>query len=201
MAMTPGLRSPEQQQLTRLYQRWRQPLLRLFQGRLGSRAHAEDATQDLFMRLAVSGKQLAPEEEQPYLSVAARNVCTDRWRRSGQGLVPDSLPLEQIDQLAAPAAHDSCLELAAQRQRLERLAAAVQELPARQRQAFLLHRIDGLRHDEVAAAMGISPRMVAKHLQRALAYCQLRVLYPNLQQMDLAARLHLPDEAEVAERP
>jgi RNA polymerase sigma-70 factor (ECF subfamily) len=55
----------------------------------------------------------------------------------------------------------------------------------------LLNLIDGMTHDEVAEAMGISARMVSKHLCRAMAYCQLRVNYGSLEQME---RLHVHDE-------
>jgi RNA polymerase sigma-70 factor (ECF subfamily) len=75
------------------------------------------------------------------------------------------------------------------RQRLARLQDALDELPERQRQAFVLHRFDGDTQDDVAQQMNISRRMVTKHLSRALAYCQLRVQYASLEQM----RAHLPD--------
>lgn len=178
--------------LSALYERWRKPLLRLFQGRTGNRQQAEDATQEVFVRLAVSGKKLAPEEEKPYLSTAARSVSTDGWRRSGRGMGPEIVSMETVAEEVASQAQEqpSLLEAAAHRQRIGRLNAAVGELPERQRQAFLLNRIDGLSHDEVAAAMGISARMVAKHLQRAMAYCQLRVKYASVAQME-----RLRDEA------
>lgn len=181
--------------LAKLYQRWRQPLRRLFQGRTGSREEAEDATQEVFVRLAVSGKSLAPEEEKPYLSVTARSVSTDGWRKNGRGVGPELVSMEsgteELESLRADE-QSSPLEAAAHRQRIARLNDAVAELPERQRQAFLLNRIDGLSHDEVAAAMGISARMVAKHLNRAMAYCQLRVRYASVSQME---RLHVHEEA------
>nr|WP_312987953.1 sigma-70 family RNA polymerase sigma factor [Comamonas koreensis] len=190
--------------LASLYQRWRSPLVRLFQRRNHSREQSEEAAQEVFVRLAVSGKQLTPDEEKPYLSTIARSVSTDDWRKAGRGSAPDMVSVDSdADALAALPSDDtqSPLEIAAQRQRIARLNDAVAELPARQRQAFLLNRIDGLSHDEVAAAMGISPRMVAKHLSRAMAYCHLRLNYASLAQMQrLLSTQDDPRDDSAAER-
>jgi RNA polymerase sigma-70 factor (ECF subfamily) len=189
--------------LTSLYQRWRAPLVRLFQGRSHNRAQAEDAAQDVFVRMAVSGKRLAPEEEKPYLSTVARSVATDAWRKNVRGTDAETVSMDcacgdlesiQADEALSP------MEIAAHRQRINRLNDAVSELPERQRQAFLLNRIDGLTHDEVAAAMGISARMVSKHLHRAMAYCQLRMKYASVEQMQILHTAPDPREECAAER-
>lgn len=195
----PGHEEP----LTSLYRRWRNPLVRLFQGRSRDRAQAEDAAQDVFVRMAVAGKTLAPEEEKPYLSTVARSVATDDWRKSGREAALDTVSMETTsEELASLHTDDalSPLEIAAHRQRIARLNEAVAELPERQRQAFLLNRIDGLSHDEVAAAMGISPRMVAKHLQRAMAYCHLRVKYGSVEQMQRLRMTQDSSDEGAAER-
>ncbi|MDR0260053.1 MAG: sigma-70 family RNA polymerase sigma factor [Comamonas sp.] len=196
--------APSADALASLYQRWRSPLVRLFQRRSHSREQSEEAAQEVFVRLAISGKQLAPDEEKPYLSTVARSVSTDDWRKAGRGSAPEMVSVDSdAEELAALPSDDtqSPLEIAAQRQRIARLNDAVAELPERQRQAFLLNRIDGLSHDEVAAAMGISPRMVAKHLSRAMAYCQLRLNYASLAQMQRLLSPHDdPRDESAAER-
>lgn len=60
-------------------------------------------------------------------------------------------------------------------QRLRLLQAAIDDMPPRQREAFLLYRYDELRCEDIAARMGISVRAVEKHLQLALAHCKRRV--------------------------
>lgn len=55
---------------------------------------------------------------------------------------------------------------------LERVAAAIDALPPRCREAFVLNRIHGLPHDEVARALGISRSMVEKHVMRGLHACR-----------------------------
>jgi RNA polymerase sigma-70 factor (ECF subfamily) len=51
-----------------------------------------------------------------------------------------------------------------------------------------------LTQDEVAERMGISRRMVVKHLRRAFAYCELRVQYASVEQMEACHPIPAGDE-------
>lgn len=171
-------------QLGHLYARWRAPLARMMRRYFGSAAEVEDATQEVFARLAATGKAIAPADEQPYLRRAARNVAIDGWRKSAQREGLQRVALE--DESDEPDLHtDACHTdaHAGHHQLLGRLDQAIQELPARQREAFTLHRIEGYTVEETALRMGISTRMVVKHLSRGLAYCQVRVSYASSAQM------------------
>ncbi|CUI48411.1 Probable RNA polymerase sigma factor fecI [Achromobacter xylosoxidans] len=113
-----------------------------------------------------------------------------RERRAGRRLQTVSLDEAARDGQAWEADDASCpMRAAACQQRLERLAEALRELPERQREAFVLSRFDGLTQDEVAERMQISRRMVVKHLARAIAYCEVRVHYATVAQMQ---QLHRP---------
>lgn len=80
-----------------------------------------------------------------------RARMTLEQRSPGHGATPES-PDEEID----------ALELAATVERI------VQELPERSREAYRLHRRDGLSYAEIAAVMGVSVRTVENHIARAL---------------------------------
>ena len=54
-------------------------------------------------------------------------------------------------------------------------------------------RFDGLTQDEIAARMDISRRMVVKHLARAIAYCEVRVHYATVAQMQQMHRFAAAD--------
>ncbi|MDR0225437.1 MAG: RNA polymerase sigma factor [Burkholderiaceae bacterium] len=172
--------------LAALYARWRQPLVRLLQGRLGSRAQAEDTAQQVFTQMAASGRLPEAGKEQAYLSRAARHVAIDDWRRGGadQAMVMVSAEDcgEELQAQAADAHHDPVRQ-AQRRQYLDRLSDALDELPARQREAFCLHIMEGLSQEEVSRRMDISLRMVSKHISRAYAYCELRLQYGSMEQM------------------
>lgn len=53
-------------------------------------------------------------------------------------------------------------------ERLHRALQLIDTMPARRRQALLLHRIDGMSYLEIARTMGISVKTVEKHLSAAI---------------------------------
>lgn len=171
--------------LSALYQNWRTPIIRLLQRRLG-RVEAEDAVQQIFTQMAASGRMPETGTELAYLSRAASNASIDGWRKSGKAQAIEVLSIEESSEelavLAVGDEHDP-MQRAAHRQRLARLEAALSELPERQREAFTLNVLDGHTQEEVAVIMGISARMISKHVSRAYAYCELRMQYGSMEQM------------------
>ncbi|WP_454690375.1 RNA polymerase sigma factor [Achromobacter aloeverae] len=185
--------------LTQMYASFRAPLLRFLQHRLGDRQDAEDALQESFTRLAAAGQATALRNQRPYLFQIAANLLRDRAREQlRQGpmkMVSFDDPETRADEV--PVDVSACPVASTEhRERLHRLEQALQELPERQREAFVLHRFDGLTQDEVADRMGISRRMVSKHLSRAFAYCEVRVRYASADQMASRPQDDAQDEPE-----
>ena len=86
----------------------------------------------------------------------------------GRGSDDEDQALDKLAAIADPAANDPAHDLA-NRQTLERLLRAVERLPLRQQQAFLLRSWEGLDVAETAQAMGCSAGSVKTHLARAVA--------------------------------
>jgi RNA polymerase sigma-70 factor (ECF subfamily) len=174
-------------QLVSLYSRWRVPVMRMLRRYFGSPAEIEDAAQEVFVRMAAVGKALAPHEEQPYLRQTLRSVAAQAWHKGpgahGVQLVAFAECEDEVHAPPLSAAGTADGAWAEHRQRLERLQQAVNELPQRQREAFLLHRVEGHTVQETADRMGISLRMAVKHLARAVAYCETRVQFASAEQM------------------
>jgi RNA polymerase sigma-70 factor (ECF subfamily) len=55
------------------------------------------------------------------------------------------------------------------------LRSALDELPAKCRQIFVLHRLEGLSRAEIAIRMGLGERMVRLYMARALEHLRRRL--------------------------
>lgn len=104
----------------------------------------------------------------------AWNLLREHWRARHRHHASHHVPLDLIEPLLAEAA--SVEDIVDARRALQRLSSeALDTLPPRCRKAFELHRADGLTYPEIAVEMGISVKMVEKHIGRALATCRSAV--------------------------
>lgn len=137
---------------------------------------AADITQESYVRLLTlehSGEAVA--EPRALLYRTARNLVIDRYRRDevrGEtaGHDGDEAPLP-IESLPAPSACQPDI-VAESAQGIDAMLAVIGSLPLRCREAFILHRFDGLSQAEVAGRMGISLKMVERHIKLALQACR-----------------------------
>jgi len=157
--------------IIQIYTEIRGELLRFLTARLGDAAAAEDALQDLWLRLQAS--DIGPVANgRAYLYRAAQNIALDAVRARQRGTARDrqwasahSGPgAEPVD--LAPNAEADMLA----REEAAALASAIAALPEAAGRAFRLHKLDGLSHAEVAARLGISRSGVEKHIAVAMAH-------------------------------
>lgn len=139
---------------------------------------ALDAVQDAMLRLVRSYSGRPPEQWRPLFYRILENCVRDmQRRRSVRGRVltwyrralgddateEEADPLEHVkDPAPIPSTQAQTDET------LQALDAALAELPARQRQAFLLRNLEGLDVAATARAMGCSEGTVKTHYFRAL---------------------------------
>lgn len=98
----------------------------------------------------------------------ARNLLIDRHR---QLRVRRHESDEVLQDHPAPAGAEPEARYAGQ-QRVQLLVATIEALPPRCREAFILHKIEGVPQAEVARQMGISLNMVERHIMLAVATCR-----------------------------
>jgi len=152
-----------------LVARHQRGLLNLFWRYTFDRLLAEDLTQEVFLRVYKSAPLYEPRAPfRVWLYRIARNICFNelKARRVRQRPLeepgPERSPHEELDRA----------------QREQRVRAAIEALPERQRLALILHRFEGLPQAAVAEVMETTPEAVEALIGRAKA--RLRQLLADL---------------------
>ena len=174
------LTDPEEQTQTRALNQFLAGVelkaFKIAQAALRHEDDALDAVQDAMLQLARAYAKRPPEEWKPLFYRILENRIRDmQRRRTVRGRVMAWLPLrgEDDDEDSDPVAQAPSLEPQPVR-RLEldeavgALEKALERLPPRQRQAFLLRTLEGCDVAETAQAMGCSEGSVKTHYFRAL---------------------------------
>lgn len=140
-------------------------LLRLLRARLGSAEDAEEAFQDMWLRL--QAPTAAPVADPvAYLFRMANNLATDRRIAAARrGRLENAWLETRPGAGEQPSAERSLLA----RDKLRSVLAVVEAMPERMRAAYTLFRIEELPQRDIATRMGISVSAVEKLLQRAYA--------------------------------
>jgi RNA polymerase sigma-70 factor (ECF subfamily) len=134
-------------------------------GIMGDAQDAEDACQEVFLRLFRAAPTLPAQTRlRSYLYRVCVNYCLDQLRRKSRQVTTDSL--KEVRGLRADL--PTPLQVAADHQLRDRVVAALQELSAPQRLAFVLRHFQGLKVAEVANVMGCAPGTAHSHLARAV---------------------------------
>lgn len=139
---------------------------------VGSRARAEELAQDVFLQIYRTRHRYVPRARfTTWLYRMVTNACLSEVRRAenrarvqsldrpGKGDADEAAPLE----VPTRSSEDDV----ADRESVERLRTAVAGLPAQQRAALLLARVEGLSYEEVAEALSCSVAAVKSLIHRA----------------------------------
>jgi RNA polymerase sigma-70 factor (ECF subfamily) len=154
-----------------LFRREWKPIYRLVYRAVGDGAEAQDLTQEVFIR-ALTSLDRFEQTGTPfagYLSVIARNLLRDRWRRRRLPMVPVS----DAAQLASAAAGPEQAALIADEQ--TRLEALLAPLPPDYRKVIQLRVLEGRSTEEVAAIMQRSPGAIRILQHRAITTLRTQI--------------------------
>jgi len=143
---------------------------------------ALDAVQDAMMKLVQSYASRNSEEWPPlFYRILANRVHDMQRRRTVRGRIMAWLPSrgdddEEFDPIAeAPSPEVTPARRLELDEAIGTLEVAIQDLPPRQQQAFLLRNYEGLDVNATATAMGCSEGSVKTHYFRALESLRARL--------------------------
>lgn len=137
--------------------------------RVANPSEVEDLVQEACARLVASARARTVDEPQAYLFRIASNLIADRHRRA-----PPFVPLSRDFDPPVRAAQEDRRQFADLQAALE---AALDELSPRCREVFIMRRFDERGTGEIARELGISARMVQKHLTHAVAHLYERLAH------------------------
>lgn len=157
--------------LRRVFEKEHDALLRLAGRKLGNSEEAKDIVQEAFVRVATVRDQSIADPP-AFLRTIVINLVRDHQRRRRTGDAELDLhagqdPVEWVREHSPSAEH-----VIYQRQRLQAFEQAVKSLPARSREVFILRKLHGNTHDQIAARTGLSKAAIEKHLYRAMMACR-----------------------------
>jgi len=127
---------------------------------------AADLTQEVFTRILERGDKIEEiRHPRGYLFRSAKNLAAELWRAPNQEFV------EAIEDWEHGLS-DSPEDILHHRQTLSALLTAIENLPPRCREVFLLHRFEGMSYPEIATQLGIGISAVEKQMMRAMKACR-----------------------------
>lgn len=130
---------------------------------------AEDVIYNVLSRLLEQKPGVMRDKIDSYLFRAVRNDCMNvisKRLRTGDVVSIENISSRSWEILACPEHEPEAWRLAGEREiLLDDVMRFADSFSPRTRQIFYMSRIEGMKQEEIAAALGISTRAVRKHLK------------------------------------
>ena len=154
-----------------LFERHSRPLHGFLLRMAGDRVAAEDLVQVTFTSLIRSKDRFLDRTPfKPWLFTIATNAAREAHRRRQVRVRAHEAQLDAPELSVDPPSFDSGLQ--------RQLSDALTQLPAAQREAVVLHKVEGLTFEEVAEVLGVTAS--AARLKAHRGYARLRELLAHL---------------------
>lgn len=141
-------------------------------GRWPKEQDVNDIVQDAFLRLSQYPEPESIQNPRAFLFQTASNLTVDRHRRREIREYYDEPDIEiehVIDNGVSPEHYWQT------QQQLEQFALWLEELPEIRRHAFVLYRIEGCSHAEIAVRLGISVRCSERYVMLAMQHISAKL--------------------------
>jgi RNA polymerase sigma-70 factor (ECF subfamily) len=145
----------------------RRDLTRYFRRRVSQGSDIDDLVQEVFTRIVARDSTSSVDNLSGYVFQTAASVLADRGRRRW------ARRADAHEELTLEHAGEDTLDperVLSGKQSLRAATAALLSLPERTRTIFILHRLEGYKHREIAAHLGISVSAVEKQIMRAVQH-------------------------------
>lgn len=150
----------EEQIFSLIYKRFSKELYETLYYRFGNQINTKDKVQDAFIKLWENCKNIEFEKARGFLFVTAKNLSINEIKHNKVVLnYASNAPTEQEENPEFIKEVDP---------RLVKYKEALENLTESQRVAFMLSKIEGRKHSDIAEILGISQKTVEKRIYAAL---------------------------------
>lgn len=166
-AHLPSIDTPRNQLLALLYSDHHGWLQNWLRKKLGCSHRAADLAQDTFIRVLTLAEPERLQEPRAFLTTTAIRLLIDGERRRKLERAYLAVLAHESEDAASisPEEFHQVLEL------LESIARLLEGLAEKPRQAFLLNRLDGWSHAEIAEHLGVSKSMIKQYIAQVMVHC------------------------------
>ena len=185
IALTINHYMPEQdKKIQETVQKEQNRLFNFIRKRVATEADAEDILQDVFYQLVETYRLMKPVEQlTAWLFTVARNKITDRFRKHK----PESLEKQQIRKSGddegemlnisdiIPDKTDSAEMLMLRSAIMDEFEIALEELPAEQREVFVLHELENKSFKEISEITGEQVNTLLSRKRYAVVHLRKRL--------------------------
>ena len=130
-----------------------------------NRQEVFDLRQDIYVRVYEAAAKSRPQAAKSFLFATARHLLTDRIRRKRIVSIDAVGDLDTLNVMIEDISPEQRISA---HQELRRLAQAIDLLPPKCREVVWMRRVDDLPQKEVAARLGITEKVVEKHVMKGM---------------------------------
>lgn len=154
-----------------VYRRYSKRLYRFSYNLLKSKEDAENIVQDVFLNLWANRLKVEKGTSLKYyiFTIAYHSSITIIRKK-----IKECDYRESIRSLQEPS--EETVDLQTEFNELgERLTSIIESLPYRQKEVYILHKVEGLKYSEISERLGISLKTIENHMSRALKAIRLKL--------------------------
>ncbi len=144
-----------------LYNRHAKDLHDFVYYKFGAQVNPEDKVHEAFIKLWEKCKDIAIDKAKSFLFTVVNNTTINHLKHQ-------KVVLNYAKQKPKDYTHETPEYLLEESEFMQRFQAALAKLPEGQRIAFMLNRVEGKKHQEIADMLGISRKAVEKRIYTAL---------------------------------
>jgi RNA polymerase sigma-70 factor (ECF subfamily) len=144
-----------------IYRKLSQSLHDFVYYKYGGRVEAEDKVQEAFIKLWKKCSEVSPDKAKSFLFTVVNNLSLNEVKHQ-------KVVLSYQTTARPGSAVETPQFVLEEKEYMQKLQRALENLPEKQRVAFMLNRIEGKRHKEIAELLNISRKAVEKRIYTAL---------------------------------